>query len=454
MTMDVVSSAALGTVNVSQAVLDKDLVLKLVLHLCSSLQIKTVIIGNNNNNNNNTSLTLLNGTVLNERNAILRALCGPALHHAVDLKTAILGGHSTSRTSPVSAMALSSLTAWMSAASNVRDESTTTNAVLEQLEPYLKERAFLIPSATPTLADMDLCSVLMTTTTTVTPNVQRWMEATHARMQELMGDSAATIPELNWSIAPAPMPTFFYGTEPFMGMTSLTVNPPTAAGAAGSTATIATTTAATTASDKAPVLTDEQKKAAADKRASKKASTAEKPKPKPTVADDVTVAAMDFRVGKILKAWNHPDSEKLYCEEVDVGEATPRNIASGLRTFYATPLDLEGRLVIVVCNLKSRSLAGFPSHGMVLCASNNDHTKVEFVVPPADSVVGERVVFDGIVMGDPEPDTKVAKKKLFEKVAPDLMTNDQGQVVWKTHKATTTAGAVMAVNGMANAHVS
>jgi hypothetical protein len=36
-------------------------------------------------------------------------------------------------------------------------------------------------------------------------------------------------------------------------------------------------------------------------------------------------------VGKILKAWKHPEADSLYVEEVDVGEAEgPRTICSGL----------------------------------------------------------------------------------------------------------------------------
>jgi len=32
--------------------------------------------------------------------------------------------------------------------------------------------------------------------------------------------------------------------------------------------------------------------------------------------------------------------------------------------------------VVVVCNLKPAKMAGFESAGMVLCAANDDHTKV------------------------------------------------------------------------------
>jgi tRNA-binding EMAP/Myf-like protein len=102
--------------------------------------------------------------------------------------------------------------------------------------------------------------------------------------------------------------------------------------------------------------------------------------------------------------------------------------------------------------LKKRNLVGFPSHGMVLCASNADHTAVEFVVPPPGSKPGERVLFEGHV-GEPEPENKVAKKKIFEALAPDLKTDKDGQVVWKGALAKTEDGVVKALNGMSDAHV-
>ena len=43
--------------------------------------------------------------------------------------------------------------------------------------------------------------------------------------------------------------------------------------------------------------------------------------------------------------------------------------------------------MLVLANLKARKLGGFNSHGMVLCASNDDHTDVKFVEVPAGSKV-------------------------------------------------------------------
>jgi len=141
------------------------------------------------------------------------------------------------------------------------------------------------------------------------------------------------------------------------------------------------------------------------------------------------ITALDIRVGRITKVWEHPEADKLYCEEIDVGEDEPRQVASGLKP-YLKAEDMEGKLVLVLCNLKARKMVGFPSHGMVLCASNSDHTDVRLVNPPIDAKVGERITipdfnFEG---EDAEPfaENKVGKKKVFEKIAPFLVTSKYG----------------------------
>lgn len=57
----------------------------------------------------------------------------------------------------------------------------------------------------------------------------------------------------------------------------------------------------------------------------------------------------------------------------------------------------------------------------VLCASNEAHDKVEPVLVPEGVEVGERVTFEGF-HGPPEPVLN-PKKKLWEKIAPELTTN-------------------------------
>lgn len=42
------------------------------------------------------------------------------------------------------------------------------------------------------------------------------------------------------------------------------------------------------------------------------------------------MSRLDFRVGKIVQVEKHPDADSLYLEKVDVGEANPRTVVSGL----------------------------------------------------------------------------------------------------------------------------
>jgi hypothetical protein len=70
---------------------------------------------------------------------------------------------------------------------------------------------------------------------------------------------------------------------------------------------------------------------------------------------------------------------------------------------------MQGRKVVVVCNLKPVKMRGIKSSAMVLAASprlkegEEDHHAgpVELVTPPADGKAGERVFFEGW-KGEPE----------------------------------------------------
>jgi len=120
------------------------------------------------------------------------------------------------------------------------------------------------------------------------------------------------------------------------------------------------------------------------------------------------VSRIQLVVGKIIEVWPHPDADKLWCEKIDIGNGEIRQIASGLRDFIPKE-EMLNSSVIVVANLPSRPLRGFPSHGMVLCASNADHTKVEFMKAPEGTPLGELLTFEGI--NGSGPDEVLPKKK-------------------------------------------
>lgn len=165
---------------------------------------------------------------------------------------------------------------------------------------------------------------------------------------------------------------------------------------------------------------------------------------------EIDIARLDIRVGVITKAFAHEEADTLICEEIDIGEESgPRQIASGLRDHYNVE-DLEGQRVLVLSNLKTRKLVGFPSHGMVLCASNDD--KTEFVEPPADAAIGERVFVDGFE-GEPATENQIGKKKMLDVVFPDLKTNDDGVAMYKGLPLMTSAGECKSQTGLSNADV-
>ncbi len=190
------------------------------------------------------------------------------------------------------------------------------------------------------------------------------------------------------------------------------------------------------------------------KAAEKKEKKQKKKKtpPQPAVPEEVDVSKLDIRVGVIQDAWAHEEADKLFCEKIDIGEEEPRSIASGLRAYYKVE-DLVGKRVCVLANLKSRKLVGFPSHGMVLCASNDD--TVKFVEPPADASIGERVMCAGYD-GEAATENQVAnkKKKILDTVFPDLKTDSNGVACYKGVPLTAGTGSCVAEDGLSNAYVS
>lgn len=94
------------------------------------------------------------------------------------------------------------------------------------------------------------------------------------------------------------------------------------------------------------------------------------------VAKVSDLSNLEIRIGQIVEIAKHPEADSLYIEKVDVGESTgPRTIVSGL-VAYCSIEQMLNRKVIVLCNLKPRAFKGITSQGMLLCASNADHTQV------------------------------------------------------------------------------
>ncbi|KAJ7327069.1 hypothetical protein JRQ81_016828 [Phrynocephalus forsythii] len=176
---------------------------------------------------------------------------------------------------------------------------------------------------------------------------------------------------------------------------------------------------------------DQPKRASEEKKKEKTEKKAgQKEKKQQTAASDdskpVDVSRLDLRIGCIITAKKHPDADTLYVEEVDVGEANPRTVVSGL--VKHVPLEeMQKRVAVFLCNLKPVKMRGVVSQAMLMCASTPE--KVEILIPPSGAVPGDRITFEGIT-GEPEKELN-PKKKIWEQIQPDLHTNDQCVATYK-----------------------
>jgi len=105
---------------------------------------------------------------------------------------------------------------------------------------------------------------------------------------------------------------------------------------------------------------------------------------KPTETARPTISIDDFskievKVGTVLSAERIPDTDKLLRLMVDLGEAEPRQIVSGIAAYVSEPQTLVGRQLSFVTNLAPRKLRGLESNGMLFAAGEG--STFAFMVP-------------------------------------------------------------------------
>ncbi|KKN57876.1 hypothetical protein LCGC14_0557540, partial [marine sediment metagenome] len=103
--------------------------------------------------------------------------------------------------------------------------------------------------------------------------------------------------------------------------------------------------------------------------------------------DDFT--KVDLRVVKIVKAEHVEGADKLLRLTLDLGHGE-RNVFAGIKSAYK-PEDLEGRLTVMVANLKPRKMKFGISEGMVLAAGPGGKD-IFLLSPDSGSTPGMRVM--------------------------------------------------------------
>lgn len=96
----------------------------------------------------------------------------------------------------------------------------------------------------------------------------------------------------------------------------------------------------------------------------------------------------ELKVGKVLEAEPIAGSEKLLKLKVDLGEAEPRQILSGIAKYYR-PEELVGKQICIIANLEPRQMMGLESQGMVLAAGDGE--TVSLLVPDKEMPAGSEI---------------------------------------------------------------
>jgi len=163
-------------------------------------------------------------------------------------------------------------------------------------------------------------------------NASRWYDLLQHRVKDLNPPEdlrCATLVSFAYD-APDPLPAVA-SLAPLIGAAAASSSAPAAAAAAPAAG-------GKDAGERPPV--DEAARAAskAKKEAEKKDKAAKKeaaPAPGAVVERAVDISWLDIRVGVIIAAEAHPDSDKLYIETIDLGEEAPRQVRRSFSPFHS-----------------------------------------------------------------------------------------------------------------------
>ena len=100
-------------------------------------------------------------------------------------------------------------------------------------------------------------------------------------------------------------------------------------------------------------------------------------------------AAVDLRVALILKAEAVEGADKLLRLTLDIGDEQ-RNVFSGIKSAYPNPAELEGRLTMMIANLKPRKMRFGMSEGMVMAAGPGGE-EIYLLSPDSGAKPGQRI---------------------------------------------------------------
>lgn len=131
--------------------------------------------------------------------------------------------------------------------------------------------------------------------------------------------------------------------------------------------------------------------------------------------------ALDLRVAKIVNVMDHPNADKLYVLELDLGAHGKRQIVAGIKAHYDKKV-LPGKKIVIVSNLEHAQLRGVQSQGMLLAAEKDGKVMV-LEAPKSDPG-------DEVRVSNWKNSQKTIKYDDFAKI---VLTTKGGKVIHQDH---------------------
>lgn len=103
---------------------------------------------------------------------------------------------------------------------------------------------------------------------------------------------------------------------------------------------------------------------------------------------------LNLKVAKIIEIKDHPNADKLYVMDIDLG-SEKRQLVAGIKGHYS-PDELKNKKIIVITNLKHAKLRGVESQGMLLAGDDGTGPGLLTV---ENSDAGDKVYFEGFEIG-------------------------------------------------------
>ncbi len=131
---------------------------------------------------------------------------------------------------------------------------------------------------------------------------------------------------------------------------------------------------------------------------------------------------LDLRVAKVLEVNDHPEADKLYLLQIDLGPLGKRMIVAGMKTYYSKE-EILGKHIVVVINLKPAKIRGIVSNGMLLAATDANGTVS--LLDASHDKPGAEISIDGI----PSEPAKLVEFNEFIQIS--FTINDKQQAVYE-----------------------